>query len=236
MRHATLSWLRAIGIACVAAAWAGCESADEPAPDAPAARDDGAGRGASGDGAQRSDAATPRDDDDRRGDAGGSDGGLGGGGAAAERDAGDRSGDDDAGDGGGGSASGSGGAGGHSEHHDGGTDDAADAAADGDAGDAGGTVAINGCDVFVDRSLPAATRTLTWDESIAADPARCIRIQVGQSVCWSGDFEEHPLEPHGGDTPSPITGAACATFDAVGNYGFLCAFHSEMTGVVQVVP
>jgi hypothetical protein len=235
MRHATLSWLRAIGIACVTAAWAGCESADEPAPDAPAARDDGAGRGASGGGAQRSDAATPRDDDDRRGDAGGSDGGLGGGGAAAERDAGDRSGDD-AGDGGGGSASGSGGAGGHSKHHDGGTDDAADAAADGDAGDAGGTVAINGCDVFVDRSLPAATRTLTWDESIAADPARCIRIQVGQSVCWSGDFEEHPLEPHGGDTPSPITGAACATFDAAGNYGFLCAFHSEMTGVVQVVP
>jgi len=47
---------------------------------------------------------------------------------------------------------------------------------------------------YLDRTAPGADRTLNWDFSFATDPERCIKIFVGQSVHWDGNFFGHPLE------------------------------------------
>lgn len=91
---------------------------------------------------------------------------------------------------------------------------------------------------YLDRTAPAASRQLTWDFSIATDPARCLKVQVGQTVVWNGDFDTHPLGGSGGDTPNPIglhvNGSV--TFNAVGTFGFTCLVHSSMKGAILVVP
>ncbi|HEX2882438.1 MAG TPA: hypothetical protein VHO25_23115 [Polyangiaceae bacterium] len=94
---------------------------------------------------------------------------------------------------------------------------------------------VNGCAAFIDRSASDATRSLPWDFDIGSDPLRCMRITVGQSVCWDGDFVEHPLAPLGGDTPTPI-GPPCATFSQSGTYGYYCTLHPNMNGAVLVLP
>jgi hypothetical protein len=35
-------------------------------------------------------------------------------------------------------------------------------------------------------------------------PERCLKIRVGQSVRWQGNFGDHPLEGDQGDDPNPI--------------------------------
>jgi plastocyanin len=86
---------------------------------------------------------------------------------------------------------------------------------------------------IVPGSTPGA---LTWDESIGVAPERCITIRAGQLLCWVGNFEEHPLQAHGGATPTPIDGGDCVTFGDEGDYGFICTLHPDMVGVVRVVP
>jgi hypothetical protein len=94
---------------------------------------------------------------------------------------------------------------------------------------------VNDCTSFVDRTAPAAARSLTWDESLRSTAVRCIMIRVGQSVSFDGDFEQHPLLPLGGDEPNPV--AASAVYDVPGTYGYYCPVHPlDMNGAILVVP
>lgn len=100
------------------------------------------------------------------------------------------------------------------------------------AGDAG----LNGCTSFDDRSAPQAMRTITWQ---FGPTPKCIEIDKNQTVTWQGDFGFHPLEPLGGDMPTPITSTATGmsamfTFPNSGFYGYHCAVHSGLEGVVHV--
>jgi hypothetical protein len=102
------------------------------------------------------------------------------------------------------------------------------------------SLVVQGCEetAYVDRRAPAADRELAWILSIASDPERCLTITVGQSVVWNGNFNVHPLDPQGGDTPNPITGTetGAVTFTAPGTFGYLCGVHPSMKGAIQVVP
>jgi plastocyanin len=74
---------------------------------------------------------------------------------------------------------------------------------------------------------------------------RCPKVKAGTVVTWKGSFVDHPLEPNGGDTPTPIVlqnsdpdgGSLAVTMTAKGTYGYECAFHPAlMFGAIQVVP
>ncbi len=95
---------------------------------------------------------------------------------------------------------------------------------------------LNGCTTYVDRTGDTAGREITWDFPVASTPEACLKIKVGQSVTWKGDFVTHPLASKGGDSPSPITNVATTKFDKAGLFGWVCTRHPSMQGVVQVVP
>jgi hypothetical protein len=108
--------------------------------------------------------------------------------------------------------------------------------AGGGAGGSGSEVPeLNGCTTYLDRTDPGASRKVTWDASIAFAPERCLKIRVHQEVEFDGDFDAHPLEPLGGDMPSPFSSARW-TFSRPGVFGYICSIHSEMTGAIWVVP
>ncbi len=106
----------------------------------------------------------------------------------------------------------------------------------------GGVSALNDCVNFVDRTAVQDVRTLAWDFGVSNKPERCMKIQAGQTVSFSGSFIFHPLAAEGGDTPSPFDTvvssglSANERFNAAGTYGFICQNHSSMKGVIQVVP
>lgn len=108
-----------------------------------------------------------------------------------------------------------------------------------DAGTDASVEPVNACKTFVDRTDAGASRTITWDFSISGAAERCMKIQVGQTVTWSGDFTAHPLVPQGGDTPNPVSGVDTATgqvtFAKAGTFGYACSFHPAMVGAIQVV-
>jgi hypothetical protein len=91
---------------------------------------------------------------------------------------------------------------------------------------------------YFDRSASGASRTLDWGFSIISAPERCLKVQQGQSVTWSGDLETHPLGANGGDQPNPIAASqsGVVTFNKTGTFGFICLSHSSMRGAVFVVP
>lgn len=91
---------------------------------------------------------------------------------------------------------------------------------------------------YLDRSAAGADRTLDWGFTITTDPERCMKVQVGQSVTWSGDLEMHPLGSGGGTQPNPIAANqnGVVTFTSPGTYGFVCLSHSSMKGAIFVVP
>jgi hypothetical protein len=91
---------------------------------------------------------------------------------------------------------------------------------------------------YLDRRAPGADRLLTWNLGISTDPERCMRVQVGQTVVWSGDLESHPLAGQGGDSPNPIGlhQNGSVTFTTPGTFGFVCSVHSSMKGAITVVP
>lgn len=111
-------------------------------------------------------------------------------------------------------------------------------------------LSINGCTNYVDRTGADADRDLTWDFPIGTDQERCIKIKAGQDVRFNGSFSVHPLREAGGTTPNPFAGAAqlvsnpgltgqeftTISFSTPGTYGYVCSFHPNMTGAVQVVP
>jgi hypothetical protein len=99
---------------------------------------------------------------------------------------------------------------------------------------------VQGCQPtqYLDRTAPGADRDLLWDFSIATDPERCLQVQAGQSVKWnSNDFEFHPLDPQGGDTPNPIANHqnGLVVFPSTGIFGYVCGAHSSMKGAIKVV-
>jgi plastocyanin len=115
-----------------------------------------------------------------------------------------------------------------------------DAAADTGAAVDSGTP-LNGCTTFVDHTDAADARTLTWGLSIASSADRCMKIKVGQSVTWNGNFSTHPLHDDGGDVPNPINGAGTSpagpiAFPIAGSFGYICGVHASMNGTILVVP
>jgi plastocyanin len=99
------------------------------------------------------------------------------------------------------------------------------------ASDAGS--AVNGCVQYVDRTSGGDVQTMPWDDDIGFTPERCMKVRVGQTVAFAGDFEEHPLAPYGGDTPSPI--GEQTLFQQPGVFGYFCTTHPSMNGAIWVV-
>jgi plastocyanin len=73
------------------------------------------------------------------------------------------------------------------------------------------------------------------------DPS-AVTIRMGGQVSWSnGTGQQHNVtfEPQSG-VPSSVStftsGSVSRTFPTAGDYQYQCTFHSEMTGVVHVVP
>jgi hypothetical protein len=123
---------------------------------------------------------------------------------------------------------------------------APDAASDAGAADTGADAeppALQGCTPtsYLDRTGPGADRDLAWVEAFADDVERCLMIEVGQNVSWTGDLSDHPLVPQGGTTPSPIVAigngsGVSYTFTTTGSFGYLCSTHPPMKGAIFVVP
>lgn len=100
--------------------------------------------------------------------------------------------------------------------------------------------ALNGCTEYVDRTAPDADRSMAWDYAIADDPARCMKIRVGQSVVFVGDRDAHPIDARGGDAANPFLNAFARpqdvfTFDRPGVFGYYCTLHEQMLGAIWVV-
>jgi hypothetical protein len=136
----------------------------------------------------------------------------------------------------GGSAPSSGGTSHGGDGNDGGSDDD-----NGAGGEAGAGVpeppVVNGCVAYEDRTAPAASRMLSWDEGIGERAERCIAIARGQSVTWLGNLEDHPFDvsPFVSGVLSPAGDAFTVTFTSEGAFGFVCLPHSEMNGAIWVV-
>lgn len=96
--------------------------------------------------------------------------------------------------------------------------------------------ALNGCSVYVDRTDSESSRTIVWDAAVSFRPEHCMKIAVGQQIVFEGDFDEHPLEALGGDTPSPFSNNGPLVFHRPGIYGYFCTVHTEMLGAIWVVP
>lgn len=109
---------------------------------------------------------------------------------------------------------------------------------------------VNECRNYVDRTASDADREISWDLSVANQPERCIRVKVGQTVTFRGNFTEHPLKGQNGDDENPFGLAFSLILDAgvagqertpmnfttAGTFGFTCSVHNQMMGAVQVVP
>jgi plastocyanin len=124
----------------------------------------------------------------------------------------------------------------------------------GDSGpDNDGAVGLNMCPLvvdggvaaFVDRTCTTAS-TLQWSLNVTPfDPNRCMKVKAGSTVTWVANpsFNTHPLEPLGGDTPTPFSNldlsgkSVTVTFPQAGTFGYHCHNHpSAMQGVIEVVP
>ncbi len=99
---------------------------------------------------------------------------------------------------------------------------------------------INGCQdsQYLDRTAPAADREILWVMSVNQDPERCMKVRVGQSVFWNGNYSIHPLAGLNGDSPNPIDNHqnGHVTFTSAGTFGFVCEVHATMTGAIRVLP
>jgi plastocyanin len=106
----------------------------------------------------------------------------------------------------------------------------------------GGVTPLNGCDGPQDAEdmTGMATVQIAW----TLTHQRCILVDVGTTVEWSGNFAFHPLtggETGNQDAASPITianpanGVLEVTFADAGEYPYYCMVHlASMQGVVYV--
>ena len=103
-----------------------------------------------------------------------------------------------------------------------------------------GGLPLHTCLAFVDRSATDDSRTILWNFDLP--PERCMLVQAGQSVTWTGNFQFHPLSAWGGDLESPIGTSSAqeptheVQFGSPGTFGYICEQHTEMRGAIQVVP
>jgi plastocyanin len=125
-----------------------------------------------------------------------------------------------------------------------------------DTGAAEAGVKVGGCSQ-ADFDAPAGanggdfTAQANVDITFPTDPtpaqynSRCAKVKVGSTVTFKGSFRDHPLQPNGGDSPTPIVrttsdpdgGFVVVTFAVKGTYGYECMLHPlMMLGAVQVVP
>jgi hypothetical protein len=102
---------------------------------------------------------------------------------------------------------------------------------------------LNTCTVYVDRTGAGDDRAISFlDSTLATDAERCIKVKAGQTVNFSTpSFDTHPLQPFGGDTPSPIVlqtngGGANFVMTTPGVYGYRCYRHNTIAGAIWVVP
>jgi plastocyanin len=94
--------------------------------------------------------------------------------------------------------------------------------------------------------MAGVTITFPTGSAPAQYTNRCVKVKVGAKVTFMGSFPDHPLEPNGGDMPTPIPtltnmnpdgGSLELTMSTKGTYGYECNFHpSIMFGAIQVVP
>lgn len=123
----------------------------------------------------------------------------------------------------------------------GGTDGgaSADSATSTDAAEAADAAPVNGCKTFDDRTATGDSRTITWGFPLAAAD-RCIDINVGQSVTWSGNFAQYRVASSGGDSPNPIAtfdpGVPTVKFPKAGTYGFESPDAPALVGAIRVNP
>jgi plastocyanin len=152
--------------------------------------------------------------------------------------------------GGGVDAAGGGGAGGSADGGGGGQGGGLDASLDSgpsevDSSPGAGPELINGCTAteFTSNDLStAATPTIVGPTTSSPTQyaPNCITIKAGQSVTWTSDFTDHPLDVNGGSTPTPITLTSSGStvtfaFPSVGTYGYQCDAHPGiMFGAVYV--
>jgi len=100
---------------------------------------------------------------------------------------------------------------------------------------------VSGCTTYVDRSAPADERVETWDFSLVQHPERCMKIKVGQSVTFNGDFTMRPIAGNGGDSPNPFdsfdpSSGNIIAFPVEGTFGYANPDTPAMLGAIQVVP
>jgi plastocyanin len=116
--------------------------------------------------------------------------------------------------------------------------------------DAPGPPTINDCteQAALDRTAAGADRSVSFP-GFAYTP-KCMKVRVGQTVTWTGDFGFHPLRgglvvngvrtPQAGNPiPATSSGASVAvTFNTAGGWGYYCNVHfaGGMRGAIFVVP
>ncbi len=115
-----------------------------------------------------------------------------------------------------------------------------------------GSSTVNGCSSFTDQTAQtdAAALTVDWKQTGApfgTSMPLCWKVKKTQTVTFvpgGGSFSNHPLKSLNGDTTgSPFTAAGDSTtagnktvaFTTAGTFGFVCAFHANMVGAIQVV-
>jgi plastocyanin len=136
---------------------------------------------------------------------------------------------------------------------DGGADvkDASDAADAKDAYDAADgdipyTDNVNGCLVagYVDRTGGGDARTVAGATDATPVPyvPPCMKIKRGQTVTFTGDLTDHPLQASTTPNPIPLTASGTSvavTFNNAGVFGYHCqvvAHQTTMKGAIWVTP
>lgn len=117
----------------------------------------------------------------------------------------------------------------------------------GGAGGSGGggmcAAAFAGCATYDDHTPAADARAIAFTFSMYTP--KCMKIKVGQSVTFSGDFTAHPLAQSCGPAADVITNGTgsskTVTFSTAGDYGYYCQIHgaangSGMAGSITVIP
>lgn len=104
---------------------------------------------------------------------------------------------------------------------------------------------FSNCSNFTDLTM-SATPVITFPGGNDRYSPKCVRVRLGQTVTFQGDFGPHPMTQACG----PVTGlfnassgsSLSVTFtEALGTYGYYCTQHGSqsgtgMAGAIEVVP